>query len=288
MNSQKTRKDFCNINIGPIDLSRRRNYLSRDPNYTDPPDSWFVINQITERVCAHGFFGDPEIVYFYRTDADFCHNRITKMKLGRFIKKVLNIEGEKIIDSLVASWKFQNGTSKISFATKPEHINEVYRDGPSSCMDGNHFVGLIPTHIYGAGDLAVAYIQSSEGRIVARSVCWKKKKIRSTIYGDANLLDNNLRSLGYKFSFSKFIGARLLLLKNVCPYLDFYPIVTRFKNHLKVGKHMGGEYFYGKSEEGLLVKYVSCCECGNGIPPKDAIVMRHEIICKRCKKESLL
>jgi hypothetical protein len=119
----------------------------------------------------------------------------------------------------------ENKPSEVLFASEPDAIVKVYENGPSSCMDGAHMVSNC-TRVYGAGDLAVAYITTNgEESATARCVCWPAKLIYSTIYGDSGRLAPALQALGYKSAErGAYEGARLLYIEEdggiVAPYWD--------------------------------------------------------------------
>ena len=90
-----------------------------------------------------------------------------------------------------------------------------------------------PAGQYGAGDLAIAYLENEDGYVIARTLVWPDKKIYARIYGDE---DENLAialaSQGYLYDSLGFTGARLLKEWGegefedeycegwLCPYLD--------------------------------------------------------------------
>lgn len=92
-----------------------------------------------------------------------------------------------------------------------------------------------PTAAYASPDLAIAYMQSADGKTLARALCWPEKKIYSRVYAGNDALHAALRRLGYEksgyygapSSSKTFYGARLRRINHrgredsvVLPYLD--------------------------------------------------------------------
>lgn len=103
----------------------------------------------------------------------------------------------------------------IKFAKTPSEIAEVYtkyndecHQVRSSCMrynfeEDNEDADDCPAHpcsVYGAGDLAVAYLTDKEGRTTHRALCWPDRLVYSRVYGDDGSLHVELKKLGYKKS----------------------------------------------------------------------------------------
>lgn len=147
-------------------------------------------------------------------------DRQTMMNPGKYLRKYNHLLGLSEAD--IAKWAaicFMAGEDlSVEFATTGEDIERVYLYGPHSCMAhmrGDYLSDSHPVSVYGAGDLAVAYVRRGEGQsISARTVCWPEKKVFSTIYGDggaySEVLENYLISLGYTHGDAEdFHGARL-------------------------------------------------------------------------------
>lgn len=105
--------------------------------------------------------------------------------------------------------------TEVKFATTPEEITQVYTKGPDSCMSGEFKkMPIHPAAVYGAGDLAIAYMEFG-GKIVARVLCWPEKKVYASpdaTYGK-EYIEIMLHKLGYHPSGKEgveFRGARLL------------------------------------------------------------------------------
>ena len=131
--------------------------------------------------------------------------------------------------------------SVVKFARTPDEIEKVYTnydegssEVASSCMryKAESFASKEhPVRIYGAGDLAIAYLANEDGQTTARALCWPAKHIYSRVYG-TEWLHDLLKKLGYKKSCSyygdgsgaSFEGAKVLRIEHhgdyVTPYID--------------------------------------------------------------------
>lgn len=180
----------------------------------------------------------------------------------------------------------------VKFAYTPDDIEYVYThfdenvgDLADSCMRYNieEFSSHIhPVRVYGAGDLAIAYLANSEGETTHRALVWPEKKIYSRVYGDSQLHDV-LKSLGYEKSSyydeenAKSIkGARLLNIasendefKNhlVLPYIDD-PVNVEFHEDSQFLLLVGEETGQAEPQDaGGLVpweNYETCSHCEKG------------------------
>lgn len=165
----------------------------------------------------------PGKICFTESDQFGVIDRLTVLSPGRYISRFYETGDQKMADAerrrLIA---LIDPSGEVLFARTPEEITRVYKEGPSSCMDGSHAVfkdlPVWPTAIYGAGDLAVAYTVNSRGRIQARALCWPEKKQFGRIYGDKERLRQSLiedgfvdlRDSEHTDDFDKFDGARIL------------------------------------------------------------------------------
>lgn len=143
-------------------------------------------------------------------------------------------------------------THEAGLAYTPDEIEWVYALGPKSSMtfppSWFNSDGIHPVRVYGAGDLALAYLLECDSVaktkiFVARAVVWPEKKICSSIYGEEkNMLAYLLLMSGY--SLGALYGARLrkVQLANggyVIPFIDPTPAmpaphVTPSKNCLVI------------------------------------------------------
>jgi hypothetical protein len=139
--------------------------------------------------------------------------------------------------ALHALFEGETDVTTVHFATEQDEIEQVYVDGPESCMahETDYYASSMhPTRVYAAGDLAIAYLRNDRGEITHRTLVWPEKKIFGRVYPDFDRepLIYALRRLGYVYSYFGFTGARLLAIEDqgewddewfegyIAPYLD--------------------------------------------------------------------
>lgn len=188
----------------------------------------------------------------------------TRIRAGRYLGKYFPGLTEAF-RAHMAAWQTADGTASgfkderrypLAFADAPDDIVQVYREGPYSCMSEGEVAKCV--RVYGAGDLAVAYLVDAraDGRkVVARALVWPARKVVGRVYPTphhwrrdgfgshedsescAEALALRLRAEGYAedgpvHGHTGFDGARLLRLSStgrvvdadarvvVMPYLD--------------------------------------------------------------------
>ena len=96
-------------------------------------------------------------------------------------------------------------------------IERVYLEGPTSCMsyeagDEDIRESIHPVRVYGAGDLAVAYMRNARGKINARTICRPEKKVYGRLYGASGRLREALEAQGFKRGRGEdFVGSKFLI-----------------------------------------------------------------------------
>ena len=111
-----------------------------------------------------------------------------------------------------------------------DEIEEVYENGPRSCMAGSadDFSGPChPARVYAGPDLGLAYTGARE-KASGRAVVWPEKKRYGRIYGDETRMRMLLEEAGY--SKGSFYGARIRRIdagdnEFVMPYIDGFSTV---------------------------------------------------------------
>lgn len=172
---------------------------------------------------------DPQLLAYTATEEKGERDIQTPVKPGKYLmtyfKEILTERHIKFL----AEWQIAGGARpneetvkpkyELLFAWTPQEIFDVYLKGPSSCMVFDTFARS-PVRIYGAGDLAVAYIRNTRKAIIARAVVYPEKKAASKIYTNDRYdtqkiwgeFQTVLKEHGYKFApeGATFEGARLL------------------------------------------------------------------------------
>lgn len=229
---------------------------------------------------------EPTRVAFTESPLKGAQDRQTSMLPGRYLQKFAgHILSGPDIAKLAAEFGAIHGEEKVEFASTPDDIEEVYLNGPDSCMshDEDHYASPFhPVRVYGAGDLAVAYLKRDDN-ITARCLCWPTKKLYSRVYGDESRLIPLLEDLG--FSEGRLTGARLLRHAYdggfVAPYIDTTPWVRDNGKHLIICSSYDdtgdSRRYCCDSSEGIVgtdgsdnSEYnVECYECGDSYHEDD-------------------
>lgn len=218
-------------------------------------------------------------------------DRQTPIRPGAYIQKFWgDTFDQREIDQYIGLIEDMNPDLKpeLSFATTAAEIENVYVNGPHSCMgyEPDHFKSCEhPVRVYAAGDLAVAYIRRPSGTISARALCWPDKKQRSTIYGAARLLKPLLEAAG--FQEDELVGAKMRLVRDgdnvVLPYIDS----TRRATVSDDGKHLVISR-YGPIEAddtgGLSTLKISCSECEEAFEPEYGADLTLDHVCADCER----
>lgn len=232
---------------------------------------------------THVCLKNPRLVSYTQSDDKGSRDIQTPLKVGRYLTKFYPHLTKKEIAYWVAKHieKFCSYKDSLLLATTPDKIIEVYKNGPQSCMKGMDCV-----KVYGAGDLAIAYIEKDD-RITARCVVWPDKKIYNRIFGDADTLSPTLALNGY--TKGDIEGARLLKIAEgsqfIMPYIDNQDEITIGKDFLYIGsisdKNHDGECKCSNTD-GFSGLENSCDNCNEGIEDDDCYSLNGETYCESC------
>lgn len=186
-------------------------------------------------IVSHKETGEPMVSFFASADHGLIWKR-TLMKPGRYAARFYpDLTSDEVRDLATEIDK----AGEVKFATTPDEIEAVYTNGPRSCMSHSEDEYESPCHpvrVYGAGDLAIAYLGDPDEKVTARVVCWPEKKLYCRTYGDEQRLIPALEKLGYKAG--RFEGAKLLKIDAdegfVAPYLDGIEYVRETSKYLVI------------------------------------------------------
>lgn len=189
---------------------------------------------------AHISKGDPSKIAYTESKEKGEKDVQVRVKPGRYLQKFY---GEILTDDEIrehaTTIKKAVPDYEFGIATTPDDIENVYRNGPDSCMAygiSSYEADTHPARVYGAGDLGVAYIER-KGRYTARALCWPSRKVYGRIYGDSYRLEEQFADMGwttdvgdYNDGVGIFAGARLLKIEQhycgrnyfVVPYVDWH------------------------------------------------------------------
>lgn len=247
----------------------RESTLFLDGKYKTPvwndEEFWYARSNVHREHFVHVSPDDRGMLIYTQTTEKGERGIYTTIKAGRYLTKYFGDYLNEAQIKLYAMWQTEGEIPsefkdpaiwELKFATTPDEIVDVYMRGPNSCMDGRHFQqDNAPVRVYGAGDLAVAYLNNDNAPnqkfVRARALVWPDKKVCGRIYptpgewrhdGFANqaeamgcyqALAQRLRAEGYKIAGEDkgvrklFDGARILKqlygeskYSFVMPYMD--------------------------------------------------------------------
>lgn len=224
-----------------------------DGTYTPLPDWWLRAwwwrenKEIHRKHFAHMSAKDTSKIAFTESpekgEADIQLVVSPTVYLARFFgTKGAGILSDRDIRSIGA--QFNVGEHDLNISYTPEDFERIYEAAEDVCADGSDYTSCMrykrdhfgtpnhPAYAYGAGDLAIAWIEDDENSILGRAIIWPEKKTYVRVYGlNANyqqLMHNLLRAQGYSHE-SDFIGAKIMKKliedEDICqhylmPYID--------------------------------------------------------------------
>ena len=224
---------------------------------------------------------DKTLIAYYRNAENAERDRWTPIKPVRYLATFTALPAAE-----VKYWATYQSSGKVpeagdpslaQFATTPDDIEAVYLNGPSSCMSHEAICyesSEHPVRVYGAGDLAIAYLGGIDPgqEVTARALCWPERKVFGRRYGDDDeVLACALLAMGYRDVYgqgarSAFNGARLLRIEDddslIVPYLD-QPCQNFNDDGEYLTMHNQGEHC-GQETSGLVSmepRYEYHCEC---------------------------
>ena len=233
---------------------------------------------------------NPELVAYTQSSDKGERDIQTQIKPGRYLKKfypaLADWEIQKYADLMSCAKEVRKLENNVHFATTGDEIVAAYmsQGGPASCMTGKDNVyesSVHPVYVYGAGDLALAYIYNGQRTIATRSpiiaarvICWPEKKMHGRIYGDneyADKLKNALRTLGYGQT-PDLSGARLIRMEEegrfVCPCLDNDMGIKDEGSYLILIDADESDYDC-ESQNGMATDKEACSNCGDRCSKND-------------------
>jgi hypothetical protein len=188
----------------------------------------------------------PGMICFTENEDLGIIDRVTVLTPGRYLARYYGQMPDSEQRRLIAAI---DPSGQLFLAWTPEEIVRVYKEGPSSCMDGIHNFDKLPVHptyVYGAGDLAIAYTMNAQNRIQSRCMVWPEEKVFGRVYGDVERMTALLLDEGYDSdrdcnsadgNGGHFNGVKLLKVlfenstKAVMPYLDDIALAVDAGDH---------------------------------------------------------
>jgi len=195
------------------------NYAARmiDAGYLDRASDHFL--HVSKR--------DPAKIAFTADESKGNADIQTPMRVGAYLTEYCPRMSPELIREIALEHANIYVPRALKIVKTPDEIERVYKNGPNSCMSkADHCFqsSIHPTRVYGNSDLALAYVEDSDGNITARALIWPEKKAHGRIYGDYERMKHALTRDGY--THDDFQGAKLRAIyctdKNVLvmPYLD--------------------------------------------------------------------
>lgn len=205
----------------------------RDGTYTPLPEFireayWYRSSTSAHKHYAHVSKVDPTKIAFTETpekgERDIQLSMSASAYLARFFKDVLSQQEIRAYGA-----RFFIGDFDLKIGNTPEDFERVYEGSPNVCADGGDYESCMrynrnhwgftrhPSYAYGAGDLAIAWIED-EDTILGRVVIWPEKKVYVRVYGltpeHKEWLHAKLKEMGYSRE-NDTPGARLLKVEAV-------------------------------------------------------------------------
>lgn len=223
---------------------------------------------------AHLSLKTPGKIAFTENDRKGFDDIQTAVTPGRYLQRFhsdLNIH-QHCIERFCAAVGVHSSAPALAISDDPDVIEQIYRNGPSSCMDGTHDFKIWPTRVYGKpGDLAVAYLGNPVERVTARAVVWPDRKTYSRVYGNDKLrivLERNGYTQGYP------LGARVTAIHNnnrlVMPYVDGieHGSLTSDRSFIVLDDegNLDTQSQYGYAN---IVEYRNCSRCNSAFAVED-------------------
>lgn len=150
----------------------------------------------------------PGMLAYIKDHENGCRGIISRISLRGYIQQYVPYFNS--VDRSRMEHDFQlyiSGTDGLKITFDPEEMKKVYlqyvedfHELANSCMryKFNH-LPIHPVSIYGAGDLAIAYMTDNNEYTTARSIVWPEKKIYSRVYG-CPIIHDLLKKRGFRKS----------------------------------------------------------------------------------------
>lgn len=214
----------------------------------------------------------------YTPDEQYGHeDRQLRSKAGTYLKKFVPDLDDNTIRDYVNRVKILIGT-EIKIATAADEIIDVYRFGPSSCMDHRSFPERSghPCAAYGDSDLAVAYLGSigdEDQHVSARAVIDPKRKQYVRTYGDT-ILGLLLDREGYERvpDFADGIRLRAIPYQHgiLGPYFDSDSRSFRLSGPYLIKDRLRGDVSLTSTEGWAVDPERRCDHCGEAYEDSDS------------------
>ncbi len=164
------------------------------------------------------------------------HTVTTVARFAEHVLKMSALDAKKAHEK----WVADHAVLELKWARSEDDCVRVINDGPSdSCMAGLSYDGHIhpPAVRADSPDIAIAYLENSDGDVVARCICNTEDNKAARPYGDVSKIARALERAGYTIRENALVGCHIRYIKNnhgdgiILPYVD-------------AGTASGGGYLY--------------------------------------------
>jgi len=176
-------------------------------------------------------------------------DRQLSIRPGRYLSREFPFMDNEQIKDAVASFTADIAMQRLFFAESSDDAEEIYQDGPSSCMDGSHTFETVchPSRVYFSPDTTVVALRRQNGSrgYSARAVVNKNDKVFGRVYGDEGVLSRLLKDLGYRYNERALNGCRLAAIDNgdYCSGSYVFPYIDGFCYAFGIVEDSDGEWF---------------------------------------------
>lgn len=223
----------------------------------------------------HVSLEDPTMMAFTPSHEYGMRDRQVRIKVGKYLQRFYSdvLDAERIR-------YFANGekNAELLFATTAAEMEDIYTNGPGSCMGGKdvgYFStgGIHPVRVY-EGEFKLAYLREC-GDVTARALVHEPSQTCVRAYGDeGQTLIERLSDAGYSKA-NSWDGATIRAIRcdsnssgYVLPYLDGDAKYVRFSksgSHFVITDDSEGAEFECCNQDGSgdSVNYATCEDCGD-------------------------
>lgn len=170
--------------------------------YIETPWHGCVFNdELRYQHFSHMSLTQPGKIAFTESPERGRQDRQTIMAPGRYLTRYFaNVLSAAEIEESASEAALSGGCCELHVTQDADTIEQVYENGPSSCMAGEagQFSGPChPVRVYAGPDLAVAYIGDPAAGVSGRAIVWPERKIFDAQYGDCSRMRILLSNAGY-------------------------------------------------------------------------------------------
>lgn len=199
-----------------------------DGTYKPLPEWWHAEKWWagSEQACEHfaHFSNDGKQIAFTESPEKGSRDLQSKLTPTKYLAKFFAQQLTSEQTRMQIGFRLFEDQFVLKFCGEPETFQRIYENGGNfgSCMSGprSNFANsdIHPAYVYGSGDFQMAWLETPEGEILARTIICLPKKNFPRVYSKYNqtegaaagtILDRKLREAGFRPG-GDFEGMRLL------------------------------------------------------------------------------